>query len=270
MKRNISLKYLKQYLSDFLWKLQETLNDDPAFQDYRSFIFRTELDNVLTYMEKKLSGESDLNEVREALRYILNADDFDYVSLLRETARLTFLRQDEARDLLSYIWRYIFEDSFEYPPGLSCNDFVLDEQLPEKKIDITTIITQKKWHHATEQISWDTQIFFDKDGTGTLCYIHLKNANHILFNFRYKIKKNEYTGNSLIMIHFPDLNVAFELAIKVIKAMKRIYRRPKNGSKNGTNGHNTVIKLSDNPFFLTQDFLQRRNHFPQETVFYQL
>jgi hypothetical protein len=274
MKRNLSLKYVKHYFTDFLWKLQETVNGGADFQDYRSFVFRTELDKALNQMERKLSRESDLNEVKEALRYILNAKEFDCISLLKETAHINFQTQEEARELLIYIWKYIFEDTYEYPRGISCADFTLTDAVRDKKIDIPAIIAQKKWHHATEQISWDTQIFFDKDGTGTLCYIHLKNANHILFNFKYKIKMNEYTGNSLIMIHFPDFNVAFELSINVVKAMKRLYngsqKGTNTGSNNGSNGHNAVLKLSDNPFFLTQDFLQRKHHFPRETLFYQL
>ena len=262
MKKIIKLKYLKKYLSRYLWRLQDSRRVNYDYPDYSFIIFKAELDKSLSVMEKVLANESDRTEVKEALKYILNDRDFDYRKLLRESTRFILNTQEEARDIFLYMWKFIFDEKWEYGPGVDSHNFIIREERSQKQ-DIAKIIIQKKWHDNRDYITWDTQIFFSKDGTGTLSYIHLKNANKILLHFRYKIRENNYSNTTCIMIHFPVLNVAFELVVKVMKAMTQMYSK-----QNGYS--NILLKLSDNPYFLTQDYLNHKNHSPRETIFYQL
>ncbi|MBN2441489.1 MAG: hypothetical protein JXJ04_09080 [Spirochaetales bacterium] len=260
MKKLITLKYLKKYLSKYLWQLQDAKRVNYDYPDYSFIVFKADMDKALTCMEKELSYESDRAEVKEALKYILNLRDFDYLGLLRESAQIILNIQAEARDIFMYMWKFIFDEPWEYQSDVDKQDFIVKSDKVGKR-NVANIIMQKKWHDHNEYITWDTQIFFNKDGTGTLSYTHESNDNRILLKFRYKIRENDYSNTTLILIHFPDLNMAFELAAKVIKAMTQMYLQK--------NGHSNVLKLSDNPFFLTQDFLNQKEHNPRETLFYQ-
>jgi hypothetical protein len=257
----IKPKYLKRYMSTYLWRLQNSVRMDQDYPDYSPIIFKAELDNALSAMEKELTAESDRTEVKEALRYILNARPFDYLRFLKESARIIFNSQDEARGLCLYMWKFLFDGNWEYPEGVSTANFKFKDEKTQKET-ISDVITQKKWHDNKDFINWDTQIFFGKDGTGTLGYLHQDDGNQIYLRFRYQIRENDYTDSSVILIHFPDINVAFELVVKVMKAMSLM-------RQNG-NGRPAILKLSDNPFFLTQDYLNRKNHNPKETFFYQI
>lgn len=267
MKKTITFKYLKEYLSLYFWKLREVVHTNPDYPDYSSILFKSELDKQLSEMQKVLFFAHDMKEVKEALRYILNALNFDYAAFLKESTNIILQGQEEARELFLYIWDFIYEEDWRYPDNVNIKrDIILKDNMI-KKIDVSKIISQKKWHDKKEKITWDTQILFNKDGTGVLSYIHPQKQNKILLGFRYRIMENNYSSNTLIMLHFPDLNLAFELTIKVTKARKKLTNSSNGNGKR--NGHNTIIKLSDNPYFLTQDYLHRKNHIPQETFFYQ-
>jgi hypothetical protein len=219
------------------------------------------MDKAISGIEKELTQESDRTEVKEALRYILNRENFDYLKLLCDSSHILLTHQEEAREIFLYVWKSLFDEPWEYGPGLCVDDFDFEPN-GSKKIKVANIIIHKKWHDKKDYIAWDTQLFFKEDGTGTLSYIHLKNENKIFLKFKYKIKENNYSNTTLMLIHFPDLNMAFELAVKVMKAMSRLYRKK--------NGESNVLKFSDNPFYLTQDYLNRKVHFPKETFFYQV
>jgi hypothetical protein len=260
MKRIINLEYLKNYLSDYFWRLQNSCNLSP---DYFNIIFKVELDHALTKMESILYRESDIYEVREGLRHILNNKDFDYMSLLSETANIDYTNQQDARDFFLYMWRFLFDDQWEYAQGTADDHTIVLKDKANERINVREVISDTKWCDNREHDFWgDTQLFFNGDGSGILCYSKPNEKNRILFRFRYIIKENAYTENTLIMIQLPDLNIAFEMAIHVCKALKSYYRNP--------DGSNTVLRLSDHPFLITQDFLNRRVHFPVETVFYQV
>lgn len=261
MKKIIVLKYLKKYLSRYLWQLQDSKRVNYDYPDYSFIVFKADLDKALTAMENELNHASDRTEVKETLKFLLNKRNFDYCGLLKESARINMNLQVEARDIFLYMWKFIFDEQWEYRPCVNMADFILKQDKADKE-SIANIIIQKRWHDNKDYITWDTQIFFNKDGTGTLSYIHLNNDNKIFLRFRYKIRENDYSNTTLIMIHFPDLNMAFELAIKVMKAMTRIYAKQ--------NRHANILKLSDNPYFLTQDYLHHKNHNPRETFFYQV
>lgn len=262
MKKLIKLKYLKKYLSRYLWRLQDSSRLNYDYPDYTFFVFKAELDKSLSEMEKVMTTESDRTEVKDALKYILNDRDFDYRKLLLKSAGFILSTQEKARDIFLYMWKFMFDEQWEYQPGVEIHDFIVIKDRSPKQ-DIAKIIMQKKWHDNRDYITWDTQIFFSRDGTGTLSYIHLKNANKILLNFRYKIREYNYSNTTCIMIHFPVLNVAFELVVKVMKAMTQMYSK-RNGNSN------ILLKMSDNPYFLTQDYLNHKSHSPRETIFYQL
>jgi hypothetical protein len=260
MKRIINLEYLKTYLSDYFWKLQNSCNLSP---DYSNIIFKVELDHALTRMESILYRESDICEVREALRYILNNTEFDCIRLLSETANIEYSSQSDAREFFVYMWRFLFDDPWEYASNFDEETTIVLKDKLNEKLNVKEIISETKWCDNKEKDFWgDTQLFFNGDGSGVLCYARPHEKNRLLFHFRYVIKENTYTDNTLIMIQLPDLNIAFEMAIHVTKALKNFYKDPECS--------NTVLRLSDHPFLITQDFLNRRIHFPVETVFYQL
>jgi hypothetical protein len=259
MKKIIYLKYLKKYLAKYLWQLQDSTRVNFEYPDYSLIVFKADMDKAISAIEKELTHESDRTEVMGALKYILNKEDFDYLRLLRESSHILLNRQEEAREIFLYMWKSLFDEPWEYGPGISVDDFDFKKN-GTKKPNVANIIIHKKWHVNKDYIAWDTQLFFREDGTGTLSYIHLKNDNKILLRFRYKIKENNYSNTTLLLIHFPDLNMAFELAVKVMKAMSRLY--------NKKNGRSNVLKFSDNPFYLTQDYLNRKEHSPRETIFY--
>jgi hypothetical protein len=260
MKRIINLEYLKKYLSNYFWKLK---NSNDLSPDYYNIIFKVELDHALMTMESTLYRESEICEVRDALRYILNSRDFDFIRILKETADIAYSNQKDARDLFLYIWQFLFDESWEYGSDFNKESTIVLKNKLEEKMHVKDIISQTRWCDNRENTFWgDTQLFFNGDGSGVLCYSRSNKKNKILFHFNYKIKENDYTENTIITIDLPDLDMGFEMAIRITKAMKTYYNTPECA--------NTVLKLSDHPFLITQDFLNRRNHFPVETVFYQL
>jgi hypothetical protein len=260
MKRIVNLEYLKNYLSDYFWKLQNSCDLNP---DYSNIIFKVELDHALTRMESILYRESDICEVREALRYILNNKEYDCIRLLKETANIEYSNQADAREFFNYMWRFLFDESWEYVQTPQEDETIVLKEKTSEKLNLKEVISETKWCDNKENDFWgDTQLFFNGDGSGILCYSKPNEKNRMLFHFRYVIKENSYTENTLIMLRLPDLNIAFEMAIHVGKALKNYYKHPDTA--------NTVLKLSDHPFLITQDYLNRRIHFPVETEFYQV
>jgi hypothetical protein len=258
MKRIIKLEYLKKYLSDHFWNLQ---NLSALSNDYYNIIFRVELDHALTRMEAVLQQESDICEVKDALRYILNEEDFDCIGLLKETTNLAYTKGKEARTFFLYMWHFLFDEPWDYAQDLNAETTIVLRDKDHEKVHVKDVISRTRWCDNLENNFWgDTQIFFNGDGTGVLCYLRPNKKNKLLFHFDYTINENEYTENTIITLRFPDINIAFEMAIHVTKEFKKIYQNRECS--------NTVLKFSDHPFLITQDFLNRRVHFPIETVFY--
>jgi len=259
MKRIINLEYLKKYLSNYFWRLQNNCDLSP---DYYNIIFKVELDHVLMEMESTLYRDADICEVRDGLRYALNTKEFDFIRILKETANIEYSNQKDARDLFLYIWHFLFDESWDYSSDLDSQSTIILKDKIEEKVHVKDFISQTRWCDNRENTFWgDTQLLFNGDGSGVLCYSRPGKKNKILFHFNYSIKENDYTENTIIIIDLPDLNISFEMAIRVTKAMKTYYNTPECAS--------SVLKLSDHPFLITQDFLNRRCHFPVETVFYQ-
>ncbi|MBN2737253.1 MAG: hypothetical protein JXR70_09755 [Spirochaetales bacterium] len=262
MKQKIKIKYLKEYLAAFLWKLEDIKDMYPEIDSYSHILFESELENSLRAMSKAMSLDSRLQDVKDALRYILNQNDFPVHQFVQEAIYIQMPDQNEARDLLIKIWDFLYTESWEYQLGeVSDCEYVVTEKLENTK-RILDLITHRIWHDNKDNYAWDTQIHFKPDHSGFLLYGQKDEPIKMKLGFTWMLKAYANSDDAFLFITVDDFALSFELAIKAIRSIKTA----------GWSDHtdNIVLKFSDHPYHLTRDVINQRSHAPEEVIFYQL
>ena len=116
-------------------------------------------------------------------------------------------------------------------------------------------LTGKVWTDNLGGISWATQIIFDAGGTGTLRYVELGVEDEENFDFNYKLQENK------IQFKFPDYNIDFIFTFRIkLHPQKNIY--------NELIREEPILILSNHPYYLLKDLLEKADNTPEETEFY--